>query len=190
MAALTSRRQQHGGRLQDWIEFESFSWASRFLRWRRWQGWCRQAVFFRLQLDAGRRQECAGSVQRGRFSPTHRQGHRRPHHDGRKGPMDQVFRDDVPKCSAHQPAGRWQQRQRTLAAGFIRLRHDRDGILDHRPQVWQDDFISKREFDLENNKGSAAAMAALFAMGAAGPQFEVTRCRNRRPGRCCSPASG
>ncbi|MFO1346746.1 MAG: type VI secretion system tube protein Hcp [Rhodocyclaceae bacterium] len=42
------------------------------------------------------------------------------------------------------------------------------------PKSGKTTSLGKREFDLENNKGSAAAMAALFAMGAAGPQFEVT----------------
>ena len=42
------------------------------------------------------------------------------------------------------------------------------------PKSGRTTSIGKHKFDLATDKGSAATMAALFAMGAAGPQFEVT----------------
>lgn len=42
------------------------------------------------------------------------------------------------------------------------------------PNTGKTTSSGKTGFDLINNSGSAASMAAMFAMGAAGPQFEVT----------------
>ena len=39
--------------------------------------------------------------------------------------------------------------------GSFAYGHDRDGILDHRPKSGKTTSLGKREFDLENNKGSA-----------------------------------
>jgi type VI secretion system Hcp family effector len=59
--------------------------------------------------------------------------------------------------------------QGSFAYGSIAMEH---WTID--PMTGKTTSSGKARFDLTNDKGSAASMAAMFAMGAAGPQFEVT----------------